>query len=115
MTATIATDARTLVTAGADTSATASRGHWCSGDLTVTITRRRLASGLVRVRITVQSINYQRWAGGRGPAVTEFRDLPAAEADAQFARQLARYDEWYLARLPRAARRNPKKWLALAA
>lgn len=115
MTATIATDARTLVTATAETSATASRGHWYHGDHSVTITRRQLASGLVRVRITLQHINYQRWTGGNGPAVTEYRDLPAAEADEQFVKVLKAYDARYIARLPRACRpKAPKKW-ALAA
>jgi hypothetical protein len=107
----IATDARTIVTATAETSATAGQAHWYFGDYSVTITRRRLTSGLVRVRITVKHDNTHRPSWLHTPDMTEYRDLTAEEADAQFAKVLAMYDARYVAQLSTYARRE----LSLAA
>ena len=81
-------DARTLVTATAETFATASRAHWSYSTREISITRRRLPSGAVRIRITVQDLN-------TSPALTQYRDLPTAEADTEFARVLRMYDDYY--------------------
>lgn len=95
MNAITATDARTLVTATAETSATASKAHWGAGDQRVTITRRKLASGLVRITIRVRHCAPQSFAPT--PDRVEYRDLTADEAERQFVHQLTRWNTWYLA------------------
>lgn len=114
MKATIATDARTIVTATAETSATAGRAYWSTGGQYVRIERRRLTSGLVRIRIT----GGKHYIPGAQQAVevTEYRDLPAAEADELFVKVVTAYDARYIAALPRTCRPTElKKWLTLAA
>lgn len=90
--------ANTIVSNTAETVATASSAHWYLGSLHgVTVTRRRLSSGLVRISI--------RFGGpgntflGEAPNLTasEARDLPAAEADALFAAQVTKWNDLYTA------------------
>lgn len=115
MIAAIATDARTIVTATAETSATAGRAYWSTGGQSVKITRRRLTSGLVRITITAARL-YVPGAQQAAERV-EYRDLPAGEADAMFVKVVTAYDARYIAALPRDCRPTaPKTWaLALAA
>lgn len=94
MIATTATDARSFVTATAETSATASKAHWGAGDQRVTITRRRLTSGLVRITIRVG--RYAPHSLLPTPDRVEYRDLEPAEAERVFVAQLMRYDAWYV-------------------
>lgn len=115
MIAAIATDARTIVTATAETSASASAAYWGTGGQYVRIERRRLSSGLVRIRITAG----KSYIPGAQQAyeVSEVRDAAAAEADALFVKVLKAYDARYLAALPTTCRPEaPRTWaVALAA
>lgn len=94
MTAT-ATDARTIVTATAETSATASQAHWYTGGQSVTITRLQLTSGLVRIRITATRHYFP--SAQQASERTEYRDLAPEQADALWVHVLTAYDARYRA------------------
>lgn len=91
------TDARTIVTATAETSASANKAHWSNGDQSVTITRRKLSSGLVRIRITAKRHHVP--SAQQAAERSSYRDLNTNEADAMWSNVLAAYDSRYVANL----------------
>lgn len=91
-------NATDIVTLTAETNATANRAVWSFRGHTVTISRRRLSSGNVRIRIEIQRPHVA--SAQMGHMWQDFRDLPADEANDLFVEQLRKWNGFYLESLP---------------
>lgn len=81
-----------IVTRTADTAVTKNRAVWSVAGHVVVISRRRLASGAVRVRISVKRmvVGAQLTASR-----VEYRDLSTVEADTLFIAQVVKWNNFY--------------------